>query len=192
VSSDRFDELARDGERLGATGVAGDKAAELGSALERVRERAQDFFRVLVNHIASRGGHTAENRVRITASMVEPCYEDAALVMGSLDHLQATAALIKPPAPGPDHVRESPRLDLAGLADRAGELRDELRFVLQAGERDYVFLETAPRHCPFARRRLTCRISCAMLFDRMSHRPDLRHTDRRRTIRLHPRAPGPR
>jgi ATP-dependent DNA helicase DinG len=146
VSTYRFEELARDGERLVATGIAGDRAADLTSALERVRERAQDFFRALVKHVAARGGQAPENRVRVTAAMVEPCYEDAALVMGSLDHLQATAALIKPPATTPDHPRESTRLDLAGLADRAGELRDELRFVLKAGERDYVyFLETRGR-----------------------------------------------
>jgi ATP-dependent DNA helicase DinG len=82
----------------------------------------------------------------VTSATFEPLYEDAALLMGSLDMLEATAALIKPPAPDPEHPRESMKLDLAGLAHRAGELRDELRFVLKAGERDYVyFLETRGR-----------------------------------------------
>jgi ATP-dependent DNA helicase DinG len=66
--------------------------------------------------------------------------------MGSLDLLQATAALIKVPVSDPDRPRETTRVDLAGLARRAGELRDELRFVIRANERDYVyFLETRGR-----------------------------------------------
>jgi ATP-dependent DNA helicase DinG len=99
-----------------------------------------------VNNVPARSAQASENRVRITAAMLEPYYEDAALVMGSLDRLQASAALIRPPLPDPEQPRESTRLDLAGLADRAGELRDELRFVLKASERDYVyFLEIRGR-----------------------------------------------
>ena len=148
VSNYRFDELVRDGERLIASGAAGDKAADLSAALERVRERGHDFFRVIesVRTGAQARQQAAENRARLTAAMLEPYYEDAALVMGSLDQLEATAALIRPPLPDPEKPRESTKLDLADLVHRAAELRDELRFVLKAGERDYVyFLETRGR-----------------------------------------------
>ena len=148
VSSSRFDELARDAERLIAAGVAGEKAGELSAALERMRERAHDFFRMVGSMRAepTTRQQGADNRLRLTAAMLEPYYEDAALLMGSLDLLESTTALIKPPPPDPDRPRESPKLDLTGLAQRAGELRDELRFVLKAGERDYVyFLETRGR-----------------------------------------------
>ena len=84
--------------------------------------------------------------MRVTAKTLEPFYEDAALVMSSLDVLEATAALIKPPLPDPNKPQEATRIDLVGLSHRAGELRDELRFILRANEPDYVyFLETRGR-----------------------------------------------
>jgi ATP-dependent DNA helicase DinG len=146
VSNYRFEDLARDGERLVTTGAAGDKAPDLHECLDRLRERAHDFFRHVINQVMARPAQGAETRVRITAATLEPFYEEAALLMGSLDELQATAALIKLPPPDPAQPHESVKLDLAGVADRAGELRDELRFVLRAGERDYVyFLEARGR-----------------------------------------------
>jgi ATP-dependent DNA helicase DinG len=113
-----------------------------------VREQGHDFFRMIgsMRTDSSARQQAAESRIRINSAMLEPYYEDAALVMGSLDRLEATASLIKPPAPDPEKPRESTKLDLTDLAHRAGELRDELRFVLKTGERDYVyFLETRGR-----------------------------------------------
>ena len=145
VSTYRFDELARDGERVIAAGAAGDKAPDLREALDRAKDRAHDFFRTVANIVPQRT-QPSENRVRVTAKALEPCYEDAALVMTALDVLQATAALIKPPAPDPDRPRDAPTMDVLALARRAGELRDELRFILRANEPDYVyFLETRGR-----------------------------------------------
>ena len=140
VSNYRFEDLARDGDRLIAAGVAGQSAGDLVTALERVRNRTQDFFRGIANHMPVRA-QGSENKIRITAASLEPFYEDAALLMGSLDQLEATAALIRPPSPDPEQPRESTKLDLAELAHRAGELRDELRFVLRACEPDYVYFQ---------------------------------------------------
>jgi ATP-dependent DNA helicase DinG len=145
VSTYRFDELARDGERVIAAGAAGDKAPDLREALDLAKDRAHDFFRIVANIVPQRT-QGSENRVRVTAKALEPCYEDAALVMTALDVLQATAALIKPPAPDPDRPQDAPTMDVSALARRAGELRDELRFILRANEPDYVyFLETRGR-----------------------------------------------
>jgi ATP-dependent DNA helicase DinG len=146
VSTYRFDELARDGERLIATGIAGERGPDLRAALDRVRDRAHDFFRNVGSNLPSRTLANAENRVRVTARTLEPFYEDAAMVMGALDLVESTAALIKVPPPDPDAPKEVTKTDLAGLANRAGELRDELRFVLRANEPGYVyFLETRGR-----------------------------------------------
>src|SRR5687768_5745710 len=145
VSTYRFDELARDGERVIAAGAAGEKAPDLREALDRAKDRAHDFFRTVANSVPARG-QAAENRVRITAKTLEPSYEDAALVMSALDLLEATAALIKPPPPDPDKPQDAQKMDLVGFARRAAELRDELRFILRANEPDYVyFLETRGR-----------------------------------------------
>ncbi len=170
ISNYRFDELARDGERLIASGVAGEKGHELREALDRARDRAHDFFRNVGHNLPVRTSQAAENRVRVTSKSFEPFYEDAALVMSALDMLESTAALIKPPPPGrmdepgygesrrsakrgggpplpdPEKPQEATRTDLVGLANRAAELRDELRFILRANEREYVyFLETRGR-----------------------------------------------
>jgi ATP-dependent DNA helicase DinG len=170
VSTYRFDELARDGERLIATGAAGMKSPELREALDRARDRAHDFFRNVAGNLPARTQQGSENRVRVTAKTLEPFYEDAALVMSALDVLEATAALIKPPSPGvssrpgfgeprrsaereggppapdPEKPQEATKIDLIGLSRRAGELRDELRFILRANEPDYVyFLEARGR-----------------------------------------------
>ena len=67
VSNYRFDELVRDGERLIAAGVAGEKAPELRDALDRARDRAHDFFRNLGSRPCPRArSRRTENRVRIT------------------------------------------------------------------------------------------------------------------------------
>ena len=146
VSTYRFDELARDGDVLIATGAAGEKAPDLREALDRAKDRAHDFFRNVANSVPSRTQQASDNRVRVTAKTLESFYEDAALVMGALDIVEATAGLIKPPPPDPDKPRDAARTDLAGLSRRAGELRDELRFILRANEPDYVyFLETRGR-----------------------------------------------
>ena len=146
VSTYRFDELARDGERVIATGAAGDKAPELRETLDRMKDRAHDFFRNVANNVPARTQQASENRVRVTAKTLEPFYEDAALVMTALDLLEATAALIKTPAPDLDKPQEASKIDMIGLSRRAGELRDELRFILRANEPDYVyFLETRGR-----------------------------------------------
>jgi ATP-dependent DNA helicase DinG len=147
VSSYRFEELARDGERLIATGIAGSTGPELRAALDRMRDRADSFFNSISRGVGGRPAPAhAETRIRITPSILEPGYEEAGRVMGALDMIEATASLIRTPAPDPDQPREATRLDLAGLASRAAELRDDLRFVLRANERDYVyFLEMRGR-----------------------------------------------
>ncbi len=146
VSNYRFDELARDGARLIATGVAGEQGPALRDALDRARERAHDFFRIVGNGLPARAPQANENRVRISSGTMEQFYEDAAVVMGALDAVESTAAQIKPPPPDPDKPHEASRMDLADLANRAAGLRDELRFVLRANERDYVyFIETRGR-----------------------------------------------
>jgi ATP-dependent DNA helicase DinG len=152
VSTYRFEELVRDGERVIATGIAGHKGPDLRDALERLRDRAHDFFRKLVNTIAVRPATAAETRIRLTRPNLEPFYEDAARLLGALELVEATASLIKPSgaaggtAAAGDDTRETTRVDLAAVAERAGTIRDELRFVLNANERDYVyFLEIRGR-----------------------------------------------
>jgi ATP-dependent DNA helicase DinG len=147
VSNCRLDDLVRDGKRLIAGGLAGDKAEELSAIVERVDESGERFFNVLSAHIPARSQQGSDNRLRLNVEALAPVFEDAANLMGTLDHLEATAALIKSPPPDPTRApAEQPKQDLASLSRRAGEIRDNLRFVLRASDRDYVyFLETRGR-----------------------------------------------
>ena len=144
VSNYRLDELVRDGERLIASGATGAGAKDLQHVLDRLSARSRDFFAGLV---VGRG--TTENRVRITSDALQPVYEEGLLLVGALDNLEATAALIKVERPAADPDRkpgDSSPQDPLSLSRRAGEIRDNLRFVMKAGDPEYVyFLETRGR-----------------------------------------------
>ncbi|HTL03887.1 MAG TPA: ATP-dependent DNA helicase, partial [Vicinamibacterales bacterium] len=144
VSNYRLDELVRDGERLIASAATGAGAKDLQHVLDRLSARARDFFAGLA---VGRG--TTENRVRITSDALQPVYEEGLLLVGALDNLEATAALIKVERPAADPDRkpgDSSPQDPLSLSRRAGEIRDNLRFVMKAGDPEYVyFLETRGR-----------------------------------------------
>lgn len=144
VSNYRFDEIVRDGERLIASGAAGASADELRSVLDRVSERAHRFFGLLAQSGSAKP--VSETRVRITSGALEPAYEDGALLLGALDNLEATAALIRLPAGSERQPGEPAPQDPLSLSRRAGEVRDQLRFVMKAGDPEYVyFLESRGR-----------------------------------------------
>jgi ATP-dependent DNA helicase DinG len=146
VSNYRFDELVRDGERLIRSGGSNEKAADLQHVLDRLNERAHRFFALLQQGIPMRSSHVSESRVRITSGALEPVYEDGALLMGALDNLEATAGLIKPPADPDRKPGEPVPQDPLGLSRRAGELRDNFRFIMKASDPEYVyFLESRGR-----------------------------------------------
>jgi ATP-dependent DNA helicase DinG len=93
-----------------------------------------------------RSQQVTENRVRITTGALEPVYEDGALLVDALDNLEATAGLVKPPADAEHKPGDSTAQDPLSLSRRAGEVRDNLRFVMKASEPEYVyFLEVRGR-----------------------------------------------
>jgi ATP-dependent DNA helicase DinG len=158
VSNYRIEELARDIERL----VAGERTArgarpdELARAVERLRDRSHDFFADLVSAQRSQGRaqHTAisrEERVRVTETFLGEVGDAAAHLFGALDLIESTLALrcaVEPgslgarskPEPGAHDDQERGSLeDFETLSRRAGALKDELRFLLRAGDTDYVY-----------------------------------------------------
>ena len=121
----------------------------------------------LASNVPSRAQQSSENRVRITATTLEPFYEDAALLMSALDQLEATAALDQASAARSRQAAgRRRRWTSPGSSRRAGELRDELRFVLKARRaRLRLFSRNArPRAVPArgADRRLHHRPRCAV------------------------------
>ena len=135
VSNYRLDDLAQDIERAVATGVVEDRRDrhEIGKALDRLRERAREFFSDLA---LARRGNT--DRMRVTSDLLAPAGEAAAYLAGALELVESTLALIRKPRAEGEEAADTAD-DLQSLARRAREIRDELRFLLRAGDDAYVY-----------------------------------------------------
>jgi ATP-dependent DNA helicase DinG len=135
VSNYRLDELVRDLDRIMAATQVADDGGELGRAMNRVDDGSRLFFGALAlspdeqpslpRGIAPGG---SDDRVRVTPDMLEPVHGPGGQLLGALDGLEAAIALLKEP---PEDVRS--------IGRRAAEIRDELRFLLTASDRDYVY-----------------------------------------------------
>jgi ATP-dependent DNA helicase DinG len=164
ISTYRLEDLARDTEALLAAGGFDDHPrTELEKATVTLRDHAKAFFSELSfahrgDGGSGRGGPRAKNEERVRASVesLGQTHEAAAHLSGALDILQSTLALVrlKPDATHEDEagdretasrgVRLQPDPEAAeeqrqALERRAGEIRDELRFLLRAGDDQYVY-----------------------------------------------------
>jgi ATP-dependent DNA helicase DinG len=137
VSTYRVEDYARDVERFAASGGIGQPSDrdDIDKALDRLRDHAQSFFTEVAFAHRSTDRFRGEERVRATEATLGETREAAACLTGALDALEATFALMKP-RPDEDQPEGD---DAAALARRAGEIRDDLRFLLRAGDADYVF-----------------------------------------------------
>jgi len=141
------DDLLRDAHRVLATSSFEPNQAEtLARALTRVSMHAHGFFTGLS---LAQVQNPAEGRARYTADAFGEHASDALALIRSLEGLEATLALIAsgigdqgsgtsknafdPPSLIPD-----PEM-IATLQRRAGELRNDLRFLMRADDPDYVF-----------------------------------------------------
>jgi ATP-dependent DNA helicase DinG len=151
VSNYRFDELARDVERL----TIADRMAkdEIVKSLEKLRNHARAFFTELAFAHRGDGRVKNEERVRATKESLGRTFDSAAVLTGALDLVEANLALLKPVRQKGDAAYgdgdttdaggfrddEDVATDAATLARRAGQLRDELRFLLRGGDDEYVY-----------------------------------------------------
>jgi ATP-dependent DNA helicase DinG len=147
VSTYRVEDLVRDVEQLVATGACRHEPAEMRRASDHVRDRAMLFF-VELRGTAARGtagsGYAAQagssERQRITADLLADVQGHGAALVGALDGLQGVVALI------PEASE-----DVAAIGRRAGEMRDELRFLLRVADPDYVYYLEARGRAVFLR-----------------------------------------
>jgi ATP-dependent DNA helicase DinG len=139
VSNYRVEDLARDVERLLGTDT------EVAKAVDRLRERARHFFADLADAHRGEGRGKAEERVRASESSLSTTADTAAHLTGALDILESTLALegtgTSQPVTAPDEAEPNAdrREEIAALVRRTGELRDELRRLLRAGDAEYVY-----------------------------------------------------
>jgi ATP-dependent DNA helicase DinG len=144
LSTYRVEDLAQDIERLNIDGT--DKA------VQTLRDRGRQFFNEISFAHRADDRARSEERIRATASTLANAAEGAALLAGALDIVEATLKLVRlQPDPADDGeprlqaVSGSVRLQadlheqIDALARRADEMRSDLRFLMKAGELEYVY-----------------------------------------------------
>lgn len=138
LSNYRLDDLARDIDRVARTydTAKGSERADLTAVIERLRDHARAFFSDLA--FAHRRAERArgEERVRATATTLADASDSAGSLAGALELAESSLELIRGRADGPPVEIEE---ELAALARRAREAKDELRFLMRGSDPDYVY-----------------------------------------------------
>jgi ATP-dependent DNA helicase DinG len=139
ISNYRLEDLARDIERFAASHAVLSRKDrdEIARVVARLRDHARAFFSELgLAHGAKT--NIREDRVRATDTTLADVREPAAVLAGALDLVESTLALLRKP-PAEDQEDTTRAEDPEALAHRAREVRDELRFLLRAGDPEYVY-----------------------------------------------------
>ncbi len=141
VSNYRLDDLARDVERFASAGLSEHRTDvdEIVKAVEGLRRHARMFFSELASTHQASDRRRNEDRVRATEASLAETREAAADLGGALDILEATLALFRKPKASSGEEAEGAQEIVATLGRRAEEIRSELRFLIRAGDPDYVY-----------------------------------------------------
>lgn len=141
ISNYRVDDLVRDGERALNLGTIEDADSNLRRSLRRVDDHAREFFGRLAMARQSRGSF-GEERVRVSGEWFGEIVDDGLGLISGLDALQHEMARMAGTGTGGSIANE----DAASLSQRAGEMRENLSFLLEASNPSFVyFLETRNR-----------------------------------------------
>jgi ATP-dependent DNA helicase DinG len=144
VSNFRLDDLVKDGQKLAGVGrpFTGRQLDEITRDLHRISDRARIFFGGLsmarsATARSATASAVADTRARYSAESIAEHFNDGMMLAGALDGLEATLVLArKPSAPG--EIVE-PGEEAEALIRRAGEIRDDLKFLLRASDADFVY-----------------------------------------------------
>lgn len=129
ISNYRFDDFVRDVERaISAKQIPDEEKADtLREDVENVRTSARILFGTLQT-LRFEAGAGAESRVRVKAPLLERASPESAALVRALEALEATVQLTK-------DVPE----DVLALGRRAGELRNDVEFLIRASDPGYVY-----------------------------------------------------
>ena len=144
ISNYRLDDLVRDSERLLRLIGAGDATGEIARAVTRVADHSRSFFGgvALARRMRGRG---SEERLRIGPDWFGDVINDGIALGTALDGLEAVTALAGGRG-GSAAAGQDSNADALTIARRAGEIRDDLQFLLSASRADFVyFVETRGR-----------------------------------------------
>ena len=136
VSNYRLDEIARDAERLLNTGAVEDEDGEARRAVARVSDHSRAFFGGIA--MAKRARGFGDERVRIGSEWFADVIDHGLALVTALDGLEAVMALAGGKEEGAAAGRKSNE-DALTIARRAGEIRDDVRFMLAASDSSYVY-----------------------------------------------------
>ena len=140
VSNYRVADLVRDAERALNLGEIPDDGSQLRHEISHVDDHSHAFFGSLAMARHARGG--PEERLRIGPDWFGDIVDEGLALVASLDTL-ATSMTRRA---GTEETGAQLNEDAATLARRAVELRDHLRFLLEASDPGFVyFLETRNR-----------------------------------------------
>jgi ATP-dependent DNA helicase DinG len=140
VSNYRISDLIRDAERALNLGMIEDNDSELRHAITRVDDHSLTFFGALMTARHARGGF--EERLRIGPGWFGDVLDDGLGLIAALTGLEESMAK----RAGTSEPGAQPNEDASTMGRRAGELRDNLTFLLEASDPAYVyFLETRNR-----------------------------------------------
>ena len=131
ISNYRIDSLARDLDRAAASDLVPDaeRAADLRTSVTRLRDRARMFFSALqMIRFEGTAAAAGDSRIRIRPSHMARVSEEGLSLVSALEAVEADIALAK------DLSEE-----VLAMARRAGEARDDVKFLLRADDPDYVF-----------------------------------------------------
>jgi len=136
VSNFRLDDFARDVDRALSAKLVTDP--DVIDTLRRDVEHVRDFARLFFGELQAvrfdgrppgfGGGAGSDSRVRVRPHQLERAQPDAVALADALSALEGTIALTK----------DAPE-DLLALARRAGEIRDDVRFLTHADDPGHVF-----------------------------------------------------
>ena len=131
VSNYRLDDLARDVDRAMRSGQVTDRdrVDAIRDAADRVRDEARLFFgAVQTMRFDGRGVGGTDTRVRIRPEQLDQVVDEGVSLVRAIDALQAEIALSRDAS-----------VDVLAIGARAGDLRNDLAFLLQADDHGYVY-----------------------------------------------------
>lgn len=148
VSNYRLEDYARDVERTAAAHAwdAVDRES-IDKAVARLRDHARDCFTEVgyAHRSAGVAVGRAEERIRATRDSLSAATEATACLAGALEVLEATLTLLAVKAArgtGTTEVNSAPSSDgeaIRALARRAGQIRDDVRFLMRADNPSFVY-----------------------------------------------------
>jgi ATP-dependent DNA helicase DinG len=150
VSGYRVDDLALDIERVvSSRGGRQSRRDPFEGAVERLRDRSRECFTAITFAHRSGGlpGARAEERIRVTPESVAPAADAVAELAATLGVLEASLTLLSLNGRDPNVPDAVPGRDesltgaeaIASLARRAGQIRDDLRFLMRADDAAFVY-----------------------------------------------------